>query len=104
MWSGSEFDYNGINCTFTGIFNKSEQFEDRVDTAISWFSHPKTPANLVMLYIEQPDEFSHAYGYESPVVSTLFLPSNTLKNVFSHNRLFDVLISVVYIISSRKTY
>lgn len=86
MWSGSEFDYNGINCTFTGIFNKSEQFEDRVDTAISWFSHPKTPANLVMLYIEQPDEFSHAYGYESPVVSTLFFTfKRSKKRIFAQS-------------------
>lgn len=61
--------YNGINCTFTGIFDKSERVESRVDTAISWFSHPETPVNLVMLYIEQPDEFEHAYGYDSPVVS-----------------------------------
>lgn len=73
MWPGSDFEYKGLNCTFVGIFNKTEKLENRVDTALSWFLHPKTPVSLVMLYIEQPDEYEHAYGYESPVVSFIVL-------------------------------
>lgn len=69
MWAGSNFEYNSTKCTFTETFIENEKIERRIDTALSWFSHPKTPANLVMLYIEQPDEYSHAYGHESPVVS-----------------------------------
>lgn len=68
MWPGSDFDYNGINCTFTGVFDFDYQWKDRVDTALSWFRDEKTPANFVMLYIEDPDEHGHAYGPESNTV------------------------------------
>lgn len=69
MWAGSEYEYQNHKCTFTGVYNETEKPEERVDTALSWFKHPKTPANLVMLYVEQPDLFGHAYGYESSIVS-----------------------------------
>lgn len=69
MWIGSSFQYDGRNCTFTGEFDLSLKDTERVDTALSWFNQPKTPANLVMLYIEQPDELGHVYGHESPIVS-----------------------------------
>lgn len=67
MWPGSEFDYtkNGIRCTFTEKFVFNKNWEGRVDTAMSWFTHPKTPANLVLLYIEQPDANEEGYGPQS---------------------------------------
>ena len=68
MWPGSDFEYDGLNCTFTGIFNEKVEWEERVDTALSWFTDEKTPANLVMLYIEEPDSHGHIYGPDSPVV------------------------------------
>lgn len=69
MWPGSNFDYKGINCTFVGNFDGNMKWEQRVDIALSWFTHKRTPANFVMLYIEEPDAHGHIYGPESPVVS-----------------------------------
>lgn len=69
MWPGNDFEYTGINCTFSLTFNAKEPWIKRVDTALSWFTHPKTPANLVMLYIEEPDAMAHVFGPESDVVS-----------------------------------
>lgn len=37
--------------------------------AISWFKDPIRPANLVMLYIEQPDSLAHKYGPNSGQVA-----------------------------------
>lgn len=50
MWAGSDFEYNGLNCTFTGVFELGMKYEDKIDKALSWFTDEKTPANLVMLY------------------------------------------------------
>jgi hypothetical protein len=30
-----------------------------VDMVIDWLVHPKKPANLVMLYFEEPDTHAH---------------------------------------------
>lgn len=68
MWPGSNFEYKGRNCTFTGVFNENMKWEDRADIALSWFNHEKTPANLVMLYMEEPDTNGHYYGPESSEV------------------------------------
>lgn len=75
MWPGSNFEYKGKNCTFTGVFNENMKWEDRADIALSWFSDVKTPANLVMMYIEEPDSHGHIYGPDSPVVRLIFFSS-----------------------------
>lgn len=69
MWSGSEFQYKGINCTFTVKFDYNKSWKYRIDTALSWFQDNRTPANLVMLYIDEPDGSAHVYGPESKAVS-----------------------------------
>lgn len=71
MWAGSNFDYNGINCTFTEVLDLKMKLEDRIDIAISWFMDKKTPANLVMVYIEEPDEHGHAFGPNSKQVTQI---------------------------------
>lgn len=40
----------------------------RVDIALNWFVHKKTPANLVMLYVEEPDTQSHIWGPDAKIV------------------------------------
>lgn len=70
MWIGSDFEYKGKNCTFTMKLNKNISFEERVDTVMTWFTHAKTPANLVMMYIEQPDGDAHKFGPDSVQVSS----------------------------------
>jgi ectonucleotide pyrophosphatase/phosphodiesterase family protein 5 len=37
-------------------------WKERIDILISWFNHPKTPINLGMLYIEEPDFHGHGIG------------------------------------------
>lgn len=69
MWAGSDYDYNGIKCTFTSGFDIHKTNEERIDTALSWFTDEKTPANLVMLYFEEPDEHAHAFGPDSAEVN-----------------------------------
>lgn len=72
MWPGGDFEYNGVKCTFSMSFNKTFEFEERVDTVMSWFTNEKTPANLVFLYLEEPDAVGHIYGPESDRVSLFF--------------------------------
>lgn len=50
MWTGSNYDYNGINCTFMRVFELKMKYKEKIDIALSWFTDKKTPANLVMLY------------------------------------------------------
>lgn len=68
MWPGSDFEYEHTSCTFTTKFNTSIPWTKRVDTVMEWFTDKKTPANLVMLYIEEPDADGHIYGPDSDVV------------------------------------
>lgn len=37
-----------------------------MDKLISWFTHPTTPINLGVLYIEEPDTHGHSLGINSP--------------------------------------
>ncbi|KAJ8940355.1 hypothetical protein NQ314_010737 [Rhamnusium bicolor] len=48
-------------------------FSDEVKPiwVISWITDPHKPANLVMLYIEEPDTHGHAFGPESKTVRAL---------------------------------
>lgn len=71
MWPGGEFEYNNITCQFIAKFDPSMDHFKRVDQAMSWILNKETPANLVMLYIEEPDMHAHAYGPESQTITDL---------------------------------
>lgn len=62
MWPGSQFSYGGVKPTFYVPFDQGISWEKRVSTVLSWFKHPTTPANLVFMYFEQPDDEEHASG------------------------------------------
>lgn len=66
MWPGNEFNYTGRRPTFQQAWTESVSWQKRIDTALSWFQHPSTPANLVMAYFEEPDSHGHAFGPDSP--------------------------------------
>lgn len=72
MWPGSDFEYNGMKCTFAKSFDDTVKFEERVDTVMTWFTDKHTPANLVFLYLEEPDSVGHVYGPASDQVSFPF--------------------------------
>nr|CAD7448526.1 unnamed protein product [Timema bartmani] len=66
MWPGGEFEYKQTLPTFRQPLDLNTAWEIRVDTVIGWILHRSTPANLVMLYFEEPDRRAHAFGPESP--------------------------------------
>ncbi|XP_021925449.1 ectonucleotide pyrophosphatase/phosphodiesterase family member 5-like [Zootermopsis nevadensis] len=68
MWPGGGFSYRGIVPKFHYAWNMNVSWERRVDLVMDWFSHSSTPANLVMLYFEEPDTTAHAFGPESAQV------------------------------------
>lgn len=69
MWPGSNFKYDDTACTFSQNFNETMSWNERVDIVMTWFTNEKTPANLVMMYIEEPDVHAHIYSPDSNVVS-----------------------------------
>ncbi|KAF7407142.1 hypothetical protein HZH66_001679 [Vespula vulgaris] len=62
MWPGSIFEYGGTTPAYAQAFNDTVNWEERVDTLISWFVHPTMPINLGILYIEEPDYHGHFIG------------------------------------------
>nr|CAD7462143.1 unnamed protein product [Timema tahoe] len=64
MWPGGEFEYKQTLPTFRQPLDLNTAWEIRVDTVIGWILHRSTPANLVMLYFEEPDRRAHAFGPE----------------------------------------
>lgn len=62
MWPGSNFMYREKSPTFIQAYNKTIPWNERVDTVVNWFLDPDTPANLVMMYFEEPDSHSHKFG------------------------------------------
>ncbi|XP_078036334.1 bis(5'-adenosyl)-triphosphatase enpp4 isoform X1 [Augochlora pura] len=71
MWPGGIYEYQGILPTFAHNFNESTPWEERIDTLLSWFTHPKNPINFGILYIEEPDFHGHIYGINGPVFDNI---------------------------------
>ncbi|XP_076054894.1 bis(5'-adenosyl)-triphosphatase enpp4-like isoform X2 [Oratosquilla oratoria] len=69
MWPGCGEEYHNRNITFYVKYNESITLKEQIESAILWFTHNKTPANLVMLYFDQPDVVGHAYGPDSKEVT-----------------------------------
>lgn len=67
MWPGTSFSYYNRSCTFEipCNANRTLSWNVRVDTVMSWLTHRETPANLVFLFIEEPDQISHRYSTHS---------------------------------------
>lgn len=68
MWPGSDFEYRGRYCSHTQRLDMKMPLNDRVDKAIQWVTDKNKPANLVMFYVQEPDDTCHMYGCESPQV------------------------------------
>lgn len=71
MWPGSDFFYNDVSCRHKQHFNMSENLNERVDQVMSWILNKTHPANLVMFYVEDPDNHAHAFGPESQQITDL---------------------------------
>lgn len=69
MWPGGEFAYAGRNNTYTSAYKPGADPRTKVDTVMQWMISADQPANLVMLYFDEPDLMGHVYSPESPEVS-----------------------------------
>lgn len=56
-------------------------WNERVDIVIGWFMDKKTPANLVMMYIEEPDESAHIYSPDSDKVNSQYRKKKNYQNL-----------------------
>ncbi|XP_001660105.2 bis(5'-adenosyl)-triphosphatase ENPP4 [Aedes aegypti] len=93
MWPGSNMPYTKakVNCTYVKAYNMSLPWNDRVDTAFQWIRDPKQPANLVMLYIEEPDYYGHIYSPDSDRVAQLLIKLNDLtRYIYDKVREFNL--------------
>lgn len=71
MWPGANYPYKGKLITYGEEFDNEYDWYKRVDKVIQWMTDLEKPANLVMLYFEEPDSSSHIYGPESNVVTNI---------------------------------
>lgn len=71
MWPGGDYSYQGKNITYSVGFQAGYDWKKRVDQVIKWILDPDKPANLVMLYFEEPDTHGHAFGPNSVIIKDL---------------------------------
>ncbi|XP_053200833.1 ectonucleotide pyrophosphatase/phosphodiesterase family member 5-like [Panonychus citri] len=62
MWPGCGFTFGGDRAFYSVEFNRSIDMKGRVDILMNWFTDKTNPANLVFLYIENPDDTAHKHG------------------------------------------
>ncbi|XP_055622888.1 bis(5'-adenosyl)-triphosphatase enpp4-like [Toxorhynchites rutilus septentrionalis] len=91
MWPGSDFGYtkNNVSCSHVQPFNLTSPWNERVDTVFRWIRDPQRPANLVMLYIEEPDYYGHIYSPESDRVAQLIVKLNDLTR-YIHDKIREI--------------
>ncbi|KAI4469818.1 ectonucleotide pyrophosphatase/phosphodiesterase [Holotrichia oblita] len=68
MWPGHSSTYKNMKPTYTLSWSADYDMFKRIDKAMEWITNRHKPANLIMLYFEQPDYYSHMYGPDSPQV------------------------------------
>lgn len=71
-----------MKCTFSEVYTQGKDFNYRVDTALSWFQDEKTPANLVMIYFEDPDSTAHNHGCSSQQVRLRYNQNRRTSTIF----------------------
>ncbi|XP_045463301.1 bis(5'-adenosyl)-triphosphatase enpp4-like isoform X2 [Harmonia axyridis] len=78
MWPGASFPYQNKNITHIVDYNPQMDFNERIDKVISWIRDPEKPANLVMVYFEEPDNHGHAFGPNSNVFKDILVKMDNL--------------------------
>lgn len=64
-------EWQGENCAHIENYKENEDWESRVDLMIRWINDEERPANLVVLYFDQPDNEMHYTGSASNEVSSI---------------------------------
>lgn len=82
MWPGSDFEYDGVSCSYNRHYNLSVNYKERVDEVFEWILNETAPANLIMFYIEEPDLHAHAFGPESSTITEFVAQLNHVTEYF----------------------
>lgn len=67
FWPGSEAEIRGHRPTLYMKYNESIPFEQRINTALGWFTEQNM--SFVAMYFNEPDTTSHKYGPDSQQVA-----------------------------------
>ena len=78
MWLGSHFTYQKKLPTLMQPFDPRVRWERRVDQVIGWLTNATTPANLVLMYFEEPDHEGHLHGPNSDQVNHILSNINSI--------------------------
>lgn len=65
MWPGGEFAYANVSSTYATAYNHTALPKLKVDTVMQWLTDAQQPANLVLLYFDEPDFMGHVYSPQS---------------------------------------
>lgn len=84
MWPGGVFEYQGVAPQFAQSYNGEISWEDRVNTLISWFTHPVNPINFGILYIEEPDYHGHIFGINSDEFNNILKKLDNITKYLHH--------------------
>lgn len=68
MWPGCNKTFRGRNVTYSTPYHEDATFRGSIDKAVEWMTDATAPANLVFLYVQEPDTTGHAYGPNSSYV------------------------------------
>lgn len=70
MWVGCEAPIKGVTPTYHIPYDAAVSNFSKIDSLIKWFTS-EYPINLGLLYFDQPDDFAHTYGPDSPQVTAM---------------------------------
>lgn len=62
MWPGTNVYIRKTLPTHVFDYDHNANWTQAIDTVISWMNDPTAPANLVMVYFDEPDAAAHLFG------------------------------------------
>lgn len=86
MWPGGSTAYSGHLPTHLHVESiwSNISFKARADMVTDWFSHPTRPANLAVIYHNQPDFRAHDFGpFSKEVKRELRIIDEHLRHLFT---------------------
>lgn len=92
MWPGSAAPIAHHLSKYVQQYNSSLTWESRMDTLIDWLTREKDPANLAIIYFNQPDDTAHFHGPFSPEVrEQVIRADNIVKYLVNRLRISGIL-------------
>lgn len=86
-WVGSDIPNNGMFPTYYKVWDDTPRltYAQRVDTALAWLNRPEEERpQLIMLYIDQPDEVGHHFGPNSKETGKIVQSLDSLMGVLAN--------------------